>query len=88
MTASTLLPLLLFLLAVTGSGWADPVVSSSSSKDPPSSTPAAVTTTPDYGTSPPFESGEPQGPSLGFILGVIVIIVTIFYVIGKQAHVL
>ena len=31
-----------------------------------------MTPTPDYGTSPPFESGEPQGPSLGFILGVIV----------------
>ena len=24
---------------------------------------------PDYGTAPPYESGEPEGPSLGFILG-------------------
>jgi hypothetical protein len=78
--------LLLLLLAVAVSGQ-DKAVASASSKEPLFSTTAAViTTTPDYGTAPPFDSGEPQGPSLGFILGVVTIIVTIFYIIGKQAH--
>jgi hypothetical protein len=76
---------LLLLLAVS-SGQAD--TDSSSAKEPLFSTPAVVTTTPDYGTAPPFDSGEPQGPSLGFILGVVTIIVTIFYIIGKQASTL
>jgi hypothetical protein len=74
---------LLLLLVAVSSGQAD--TDSASSKEPLFSTPAVVTTTPDYGTAPPFESGEPQGPSLGFILGVVTIIVTIFYIIGKQA---
>ena len=34
------------------------------------------------GTAPPFESGEPEGPGLGFILGIFTIIVTIIYIIG------
>ena len=38
--------------------------------------------TPHYGTEPPYESGEPEGPSLGFILGIVTIIVTILYIIG------
>ena len=37
---------------------------------------------PDLGTAPPYESGEPEGPSLGFIIGVATIIVTILYIIG------
>ena len=78
------LPLLLFLAAAASGQTDDP--STASHSDPLfSSTAAVVTTTPDYGTAPPFDSGEPQGPSLGFILGVVTIIVTIFYIIGKQA---
>ena len=38
--------------------------------------------TPHFGTAPPVEDGEPVGPSLGFILGIVTIIVTIFYIIG------
>ncbi len=79
------LPLLLLLLAAAAAAQTiDP--STASHTDPLfSKEPAAATTTPDYGTAPPFDSGEPQGPSLGFILGVVTIIVTIFYIIGKQA---
>jgi len=46
------------------------------------STAPAETTTLLVGTAPPYESGEPEGPSLGFILGVATIIVTIIYIIG------
>ena len=40
------------------------------------------------GTPPPYESGEPEGPSLGFILGIFTIIVTIIYIIGITFKVL
>jgi hypothetical protein len=77
-------PLLLLLAAAAAAQTSDP--STASHTDPLfSKEAAAATTTPDYGTAPPFDSGEPQGPSLGFILGVVTIIVTIFYIIGKQA---
>ena len=52
-------------------------------EDKSTSTEASLfSSSPDYGTAPPYESGEPEGPSLGFILGVATIIVTILYIIG------
>ena len=48
----------------------------------PSTGASLFSSSPDYGTAPPYESREPEGPSLGFILGVATIIVTILYIIG------